>query len=82
VALAARDDIDSQLLRAGLLASERLPEAFDAAVQVAERALALGAQRTASSAIRTAERAAGADAERVGVLQGLRRRASAGAVAQ
>ena len=82
-ALASRDDIDSQLLRAGLLASERLPEAFDAAVRVAERALALGAQRTASNAMRTAERAAGGDAERLGLLEELRRRASpAGVVAQ
>src|SRR6266540_1209039 len=77
-ALASRDDIDSQLLRAALLASERAPEAFEVAVRVAERALALGAQRTASSAIRTAARAAGADAERLGVLEALRRRASAG----
>jgi len=83
-ALASRDDIDSQLLRAGLLAAERAPEAFEAAVRVGERALALGAQRTASSAIRTAERAAGAgaDAERLGRLEGMRRRASAGVVAQ
>ena len=81
-ALAPRDDIDSQLLRARLLATERAPEAFEAAVRVAERALALGAQRTASSAIRTAERAAGAAAERLGLLDGLRRRASAGVVAQ
>jgi len=81
-ALASRDDIDSQLLRAGLLVSERAPEGFDTAVRVAERALALGAQRTASSAIRTAERAAGADAERVSLLEALRRRASAGVVAQ
>jgi len=78
-ALASREDIDSQLLRARLLAVERAPEAFEAAVRVAERALALGAQRTASSAIRTAERAAGAgaDAERLGLLEVLRRRASA-----
>ena len=81
-ALASRDDIDSQLLRAGLLASERAPEAFEAAVRVAERALALGAQRTASSAIRTAARATGADAERLSLLEGLRRRASDGVVAQ
>ena len=83
-ALASRDDIDSQLLRAGLLAAERAPEAFDAAVRVAERGLALGAQRTASSAIRIAERAAGAgpDAERLGRLEDLRRRASVGVVAQ
>lgn len=72
-ALASRDDIDSQLLRAGLLASERAPEAFEVAVRVAERALALGAQRTASSAIRTAERAAEADPERLAVLEALRR---------
>jgi hypothetical protein len=64
-ALASRDDIDSQLLRAGLLASERAPEAFDAAVRVAERGLAVGAQRTASSAIRIAERAAGAGPDRL-----------------
>jgi hypothetical protein len=76
-ALAARDDVDSQLLRARLQASEHHPEAFAAAVQVAERALALGAQRTAATAIRTAERAAGSDAERVALLESLRRRASA-----
>jgi DNA-binding SARP family transcriptional activator len=81
-ALAPRDDIDSQLFRASLLASEQAPEAFEVAVRVAERALALGAQRTASSAIRTAERAAGADAERLSMLQALRRRASAEVVAQ
>jgi DNA-binding SARP family transcriptional activator len=72
-ALSPRDDIDSQLLRARLLASERGPEAFDAARRVAERALALGAQRTAATAIRTAERAAGADPERLAVLEALRR---------
>ncbi|HTD71874.1 MAG TPA: AAA family ATPase [Gemmatimonadales bacterium] len=81
-ALASRDDIDSQLLRAALLASERAPEAFEAAARVAERALALGAQRTASSAIRTAARAAGADFDRLRVLEALRRRASAEVVAQ
>src|SRR2546421_3922128 len=75
-ALASRDDIDSQLLRAGLLASERAPEAFEAALRVAERALALGAQRTASCAMRTAARAAGADPERLSLLEELRRRAS------
>jgi hypothetical protein len=81
-ALAPRDDIDSQLFRASLLASEQAPEAFEAAVRVAERAVALGAQRTASRAIRTAERAAGTDAERLSMLQALRRRASAEVVAQ
>jgi len=64
-ALASRDDIDSQLLRAGLLAPSERPEAFEAALRVAEHALALGRSGPASSAIRTAERAAGADAERL-----------------
>ena len=72
-ALAPRDDIDSQLLRARLLAAERAPEAFEAARRVAERALELGAQRTAATAVRTAERAAGADPERLAVLEALRR---------
>ena len=54
-ALASRDDINSQLLRAGLLVSERAPEGFAAAVR---------------------------DAERVSLLEALRRRASAGVVAQ
>jgi DNA-binding SARP family transcriptional activator len=76
-ALAARDDVDSQLLRARLQASEHHPEAFAAAVLVAQRALALGAQRTAANAIRTAERAAGPDAERLSLLESLRLRASA-----
>ena len=71
--LASRDDIDSQLLRAGLLAVERAPEAFEAARHVAERALALGARRTAGTAIRMAERAAGGDAERLAMLEVLRR---------
>ena len=72
-ALAPRDDIDSQLLRARLLAAERAPEAFEAARRVAERALELGARRTAATAVRTAERAAGADPERLAVLEALRR---------
>lgn len=79
-ALASRDDIDSQLLRARLLLAERHPDAFEAARCVAERALALGAQRTASSAIRTAGRAAGANAEQLGLLDVLRRQASAAGV--
>jgi len=40
---------------------------------VAERALELGARRTAATAVRTAERAAGADPERLAVLEALRR---------
>ena len=54
--------------------------AFEAAMRVAERALALGARRTAATAMRTAERAAGADAERLGLLEVLRRRASTAGV--
>ena len=72
-ALAGRDDIDSQLLRARLLAVERAPDAFEAARRVAERALALGAKRTAATAIRTAERAAGGDPARLALLEPLRR---------
>ncbi|MGH8511560.1 MAG: AAA family ATPase, partial [Gammaproteobacteria bacterium] len=41
-ALADRDDLESQLLRARLLVAERHPEGFEAARRVAERALALG----------------------------------------
>ncbi len=71
--LAPRDDIDSQLVRARLLAAERAPDAFEAAVRVAERALALGARRTAGNAIRTAARLAGADPARTAVLEASRR---------
>ncbi len=77
LALASRDDIDSQLVRARLLVALRAPEAFDAARRVAEQALALGAQRTAATAIRTAERAAEADPERLAMLEALRRPAGA-----
>lgn len=73
-ALAGRDDIDSQLLRARLLAAERAPDAFEAARRVAERALALGAKRTAATAIRTAERAAGGDPARLALLEPMRQR--------
>jgi DNA-binding SARP family transcriptional activator len=73
-ALAARDEIDAQLLRARLLATEQDGQAFDAARQVAERALGLGARRTAAAAIRIAERAAGAAAERLTMLEPLRQR--------
>jgi hypothetical protein len=68
-ALAAREDIDSQLLRVRLLVAERHPDAFDAARRLAERALALGAGRTASVALRIAERTAGADPQRLALLE-------------
>jgi len=71
-ALATRDDLDSQLLRARLLVAERHAEAFDAACRVAEGALAAGAKRTAASALRAAERAAGGDAGRLALLEPLR----------
>jgi hypothetical protein len=71
-ALAARDDIDSRLLRARLLEAERRPEAFEAAVAVTEQALALRAQRIAGIAIRIAERAARADPARLAQLEPLR----------
>jgi hypothetical protein len=71
-ALAARDDIDSRLLRARLLEAERRPEAFEAAVAVTEQALALRAQRIAGIAIRLAERAARADPARLAQLEPLR----------
>jgi len=68
-ALAARDDIDSQLLRARLLAAERSPEAFEAARRVAGQATRVGAKRTALAALRIAERAAGGDAARLALLE-------------
>jgi len=71
-ALATRDDIDSQLLRARLLVTERHPDGFEAARSAAERAAALGAKRTAAAALRLAERAAGDDAVRLGSLERLR----------
>ena len=71
-ALAARDEIDARLLRARLLATEQDDQAFDAAREVAERALALGAWRTAAAAVRIAERAPGATAERLTQLAPLR----------
>jgi DNA-binding SARP family transcriptional activator len=74
-ALKPRDDIDSQLLRAELLVAERHPDAFEAARRVTERALGVGARRTASAALRLAERAAGADLDRIALLQPLRQRA-------
>jgi DNA-binding SARP family transcriptional activator len=74
-ALGARDDIDSQLLCARLLVAERHAEAFDTAKRVTERALALGAKRTAVAALRIAERAAGADLDRIALLEPLQQRA-------
>jgi len=71
-ALATRDDIDSELLRARLLVTERRPDGFEAARSAAERAAALGAKRTAAAALRLAERAAGDDAVRLGSLERLR----------
>jgi DNA-binding SARP family transcriptional activator len=68
-ALAAHDDIDSQLLRARLLAAERSPEAFEAARRVARQATTVGATRTALAALRIAERAAGEDAARLALLR-------------
>jgi DNA-binding SARP family transcriptional activator len=73
-ALAARDDIDSQLLRAHLLAAQRHPEAFEAGVRVAERALAIGARRTASRALRDAERAGVSSPDQRLLLEQLRKR--------
>jgi DNA-binding SARP family transcriptional activator len=73
-ALATRDDLDAQFLRARLLAVERRGDAVDALVTVAERALTLGARRTAHSAIRTAERLAGTSEARRGQLEALRQR--------
>jgi DNA-binding SARP family transcriptional activator len=71
-ALAARDDLDSQLLRARLLVAERHAEAFETSCRVAERALAAGAKRTAASALRAAQRAAGGDPAKLGLLEPLR----------
>ena len=75
--LATRDDLDAQLLRARLLAAERHPDAFDAARNATERALGLGARRTAVAALHIAQRAAGSDGERAALLDPLRQRASA-----
>jgi len=74
-ALDGRDDMDLQLLRARLMAVERHPDAFQAALCVAERATSLGATRTAEAAGRIAERTAGSEAERL-ALASLRRRAT------
>jgi DNA-binding SARP family transcriptional activator len=71
-ALATRDDMDSQLLRARLLVTERHPEGFETARSVAGRAATVGARRTAAAALRLAERAAGDDAARLASLQPLR----------
>jgi len=74
--LHGRDDIGLQLLRARLMAVERHPEAFQAALCVAKRAAALGATRTAEAASRIAERAAGTDGERLAALASSRQRAT------
>jgi DNA-binding SARP family transcriptional activator len=71
-ALATRDDMDSQLLRARLLVTERHPEGFETARSVAGRAATVGARRTAAAALRLAERAAGDDAARLASLEPLR----------
>jgi len=77
-ALATREAIDSQLLRARLLLVANRPnEAFDAAMRVAGLALEAGANRAASTAIRTAEQAAGADPERLRSVAPLRERVAA-----
>lgn len=73
-ALATRDDIDSQLLRARLLVTERHPDGFEAARSVAERALAAGARRTAAGALHLAERAANGSPDRLALLEALRHR--------
>lgn len=73
-ALAARHEIDLQLLRARLLAAEHRPEAFEAALRVADQALAAGATRTAATAVRTAERAAGTRAATSAELEAIRQR--------
>ena len=74
-ALTARNDVDSQLLRARLLVTEGHPDGFDAARAVALKALDLGAKRTASAAVRLAARAAEGQADRMTLLEPLRRQA-------
>ncbi len=76
-ALATRDDIDSRLLRARLLVTERHPDGFEAARSVTERALAVGARRTAAGALHLAERAANGSPERLALLEPLRQRTDA-----
>lgn len=71
--LATREDLDAQFLRARLLALERRGDAVNALMTVAERALKVGAKRTAHSALRTAERLAGAGHSQ---LEALRRQAA------
>jgi hypothetical protein len=56
------------------MAVEHRPEAFEAALRVAEGALALGATRSAATALHTAERVAGADPEKLAILSLLRQR--------
>src|SRR5689334_6526457 len=75
-ALTARDDLDSRLLRARLLVTERHPDGFEAARKAAEQALSAGARRTATAALRIAERAAAGDAERLVLLDALRHSAA------
>jgi DNA-binding SARP family transcriptional activator len=74
-ALAACEEMGLQLLRVRLLATEGRPETFEAAVGVVEQALAAGALRAATTALRIAERVATRDAEKVVALDNLRQRA-------
>ena len=75
-ALEGRDDINLQLVRARLMALERHPDAFQAALCVAERAAALGAARTADAAGRIAEQTAGSDPQRLAAVASCRQRAT------
>lgn len=76
-ALAARDDLEAQLLRARLLVIERHPDGFGAARAAAERALGIGARRAATGALHLAERAAEGSTERLVELEGLRQQIQA-----
>ncbi len=60
--LAGRDDLESGVLRAELMAkTDPGEEAFDAAADVAQSAMSSGAMRTARRALHAAERALGSD---------------------
>ncbi|HWP37424.1 MAG TPA: AAA family ATPase [Gemmatimonadales bacterium] len=74
--LDGRSDLDMQLLRARLMEAEGHPQAFQAAVRVADAAVTLGAARTAAAAIHIAEHAAREDNERLALVASLRQRAS------
>lgn len=70
--LASRHDLESQFLRARLLAAEDQAEAFDVALRVVERATELKATRTASAALRVAESAAANNATKLARLSAVR----------